>query len=111
MVRSCAASGCTNRDTKESRTKGIAFYQIPLKKDKRLKWLNALKRKDYNPSSSAAICSTHFVGGKLPLMCMHAYGCNALIIMYRPIARDVTNFRVTSCRPCWRTGWRTSKYG
>ena len=77
MVRSCAASGCTNRDTKENRIKGIAFYRIPLKKDKRSKWLNALKRKDYNPSSSAAICSTHFVGGKLPLMCMHAYGCNA----------------------------------
>ena len=55
MVRSCAASGCTNRDTKENRIKGIAFYRIPLKKDKRLKsslkWLNALKRKDYRDCS------------------------------------------------------------
>ena len=30
-MRSCSAIGCTNRDTKENRAKGIRFYKIPVK--------------------------------------------------------------------------------
>ena len=64
MVRSCSAIGCTNRDTKENRSKGIKFYRIPVKPYKRRLWLAAMRRKDLNPPPDPAICSVHFTGGK-----------------------------------------------
>ena len=64
MPRSCSAFGCTNRDTTETRAKEIKFYRIPAKNPKRDLWLNAIKRKDFNPGADACICSEHFVGGK-----------------------------------------------
>ena len=53
------------RDTKESRKDGISFYHIPAKGEKRRLWINAIKRKDYDPHLSATICSQHFVGGEI----------------------------------------------
>ena len=38
MTRSCCVFGCSNRDTKEKRLKGIKFYRIPGDKEKRQKW-------------------------------------------------------------------------
>ena len=65
MPTSCSAFGCTNRDTKETRGKGIKFYRIPVKKEKRQLWLSAINRpKDFDPPVGACICSEHFVGGK-----------------------------------------------
>ena len=64
MVRSCCAIGCTARDVKESREAGVHFYRIPQKEDKRQLWLNAIRRKDFQPSASNVICSLHSVGGK-----------------------------------------------
>ena len=64
MVRSCSAVGCTNRDTKENREKGIKFYRIPVDGDRRRLWLAAICRKDFDPPPDAAICSVHFIGGK-----------------------------------------------
>ena len=63
MPRSCCAIGCTNRDTKENREKGIKFHRIPVIKDKRNLWLSAIKRKDFDPKEDDCICSEHFVGG------------------------------------------------
>ena len=63
MVRSCSAFGCNNRDTKESRGRGLKFYCILVNVEKRRLWLSAINRKDFNPPSDAAICSDHFVGG------------------------------------------------
>ena len=62
MVRSCSAIGCTNRDTKENRGKGLRFYRIPAKQDKHRLWLAAMKRKDFNPSPDTVIYSVHFIG-------------------------------------------------
>ena len=67
MTRSCCAFGCSNRDTKENRLKGIKFYRIPVDKEKRLKWLRAINRQDFDPPSDACICSVHFVGGTLAI--------------------------------------------
>jgi len=63
MTRSCSAFGCTNRDTKDNRDKGLTFYRIPVKKEKRRLWLSAINRKDFDPPADACICSEHFVGG------------------------------------------------
>ena len=63
MPRSCSAFGCTNRDTKETRDKGIKFHRIPVKKEKRRLWLSAINRIDFDPPEDACICSEHFIGG------------------------------------------------
>lgn len=64
MVRSCCAVGCTVRDIKEAREAGVQFYRIPQNETKRVLWVNAIRRKDWQPSASTVICSQHFVGGK-----------------------------------------------
>ena len=64
MVRSCCAVGCTARDVKETREAGVQFYRIPQSVTKRVMWVNAISRKDWQPSASTVICSQHFVGGK-----------------------------------------------
>ena len=64
MVRSCCAIGCTVRDGKETKEAGIQFYRIPQDETKRMLWVNAIRRKDWQPSASTVICSQHFVGGK-----------------------------------------------
>ena len=64
MVRSCCAIGCTARDVKETREAGVQFYRIPQKQNKRTLWINAICRKDWQPSASTVICSQHFAGGK-----------------------------------------------
>ena len=61
MVRSCCAIGCTARDVKEAREAGIQFNRIPQEK---IMWVNAIRRKYFQPSASTVICSQHFVGGK-----------------------------------------------
>ncbi|XP_019859329.1 PREDICTED: uncharacterized protein LOC100640513 [Amphimedon queenslandica] len=63
MVNSCCAFNCTTRDCKETRDAGIKFYRIPLKEPKRSLWLNAIKRKNFEPKQHTVICSQHFVGG------------------------------------------------
>ena len=65
MVNSCCAFNCTAKDTKENRDAGIKFYRIPLKEPKCMLWLNAIKRKNFNPKAHSVICSQHFIGGKL----------------------------------------------
>ncbi len=65
MVSSCCAPFCTNRATKATREKGIHFYRIPRKGEKRSLWLNAIKRKSFLPGPNTYICSVHFVGGKI----------------------------------------------
>lgn len=61
MVRSCCDIGCTARDVKETRETGV---QIPQNASKQMLWVNAIRRKDWQPSASTVICSQHFVGGK-----------------------------------------------
>ena len=65
MPRSCSAYGCTNRDNKESRDKGIKFCHIPVEKEKRQRWLAPINRKDFDLPLDACICSVHFVGSMI----------------------------------------------
>ena len=64
MVRSCCAIGCTARDVKETREAGVQFYRITQNETKRTLWVNAIRRKDWQPSASTVLCSQHFAGGK-----------------------------------------------
>ena len=63
MVRSCCAIDCTTREVKETKEAGVQFYRIPQGPEKRMLWINAIRRKDWTPSSYSVICSKHFIGG------------------------------------------------
>ena len=66
----CAAEGC-HSDTKKIGKYGymaeVSFFPFPtkLKNPKaRKKWLDLLRRKDYDPPRSHRVCSLHFKDGK-----------------------------------------------
>ena len=61
MVKSCCAFGCYNKFAKDS---GISFYRFPTDKERRSKWISAVKRKDWEPNEHTWLCSAHFVSGK-----------------------------------------------
>ncbi|KAK0153712.1 THAP domain-containing protein 1 [Merluccius polli] len=63
---SCCAVGCTNRFNKFNKTR--KFYRIPstrtpLKANRRRRWLQAIRRSDWNEQmiKNATICSDHFI--------------------------------------------------
>uniref|UniRef100_UPI00358E83E8 THAP domain-containing protein 1-like n=1 Tax=Myxine glutinosa TaxID=7769 RepID=UPI00358E83E8 len=58
MPVSCCVVNCTNRFEKSSR---ISFYRIPEKEPKRSAWINAFRRKQWNPTAHTRVCSTHFL--------------------------------------------------
>ncbi|KAG8180608.1 hypothetical protein JTE90_018226 [Oedothorax gibbosus] len=62
MVSSCCAFGCTKRYKKGD---NIGFFRFPLKNKSRLdKWLKALRRTNWTPTSASKICGQHFQSGK-----------------------------------------------
>ncbi|KAK0139953.1 THAP domain-containing protein 1 [Merluccius polli] len=65
-IMSCCAVGCTNRFNKFNKTR--KFYRIPstrtpLKANRRRRWLQAIRRSDWNEQmiKNATICSDHFI--------------------------------------------------
>ncbi len=64
MPVACVAYGCTNRDEKAVRERGITFHKIPSDPDKKKKWLSAIRRKGWKPDTEKdyyRLCSEHFV--------------------------------------------------
>ena len=61
MVKSCCAVGCTNRWKKRS---DIHLYRFPANPQRRLLWIAAKNRKDWQPSKHSWLCSSHFISGK-----------------------------------------------
>ncbi|KAL4153523.1 hypothetical protein QTP88_001356 [Uroleucon formosanum] len=58
MVNYCTAFNCTS----SSDVRGdLSFHKFPLKEKERLqKWVHAVRRKDFKPTSSSTLCSLHF---------------------------------------------------
>ena len=62
----CCAVGC---DNSRQRNPGIQFVSIPKDLDRRNKWLAAIRRDHWQPTSNSRLCSQHFVSGKLFTYC------------------------------------------
>uniref|UniRef100_A0A8C5AKF4 THAP-type domain-containing protein n=1 Tax=Gadus morhua TaxID=8049 RepID=A0A8C5AKF4_GADMO len=64
MPAICCAVGCNNSRT---RNPGLIFYSLPTEKSRRDKWLAAIRRDHWAPTSHSLLCSEHFVSGKISL--------------------------------------------
>ena len=66
----CATPGCTSDDRKRGRygyMSDVQFFPFPTKKkapSERKKWLELLRREDFDPNRKARVCSLHFVDGQ-----------------------------------------------
>ncbi|KAM7313632.1 hypothetical protein ISCGN_003482 [Ixodes scapularis] len=67
----CAVFGCTNNSRKRnlertSTANGVEvkFHGFPVDKDEKRKWLSAVNRANFTPTTNSRVCSAHFVGGR-----------------------------------------------
>ncbi|TRY90894.1 hypothetical protein DNTS_021963 [Danionella cerebrum] len=60
MPASCAAWGCTNRRTVDSRSQGITFHGLPKKLEMREQWVAAIRREGISRCKHWVLCSNHF---------------------------------------------------
>ncbi|XP_056398995.1 THAP domain-containing protein 7 [Hyla sarda] len=66
MVRSCSAANCVNRQTAQTKRKGITFHRFPKEESRRTLWVNAVSHShaavgsDWTPSVHSSLCSQHF---------------------------------------------------
>uniref|UniRef100_A0A3Q3DZF7 THAP domain-containing protein 6-like n=1 Tax=Hippocampus comes TaxID=109280 RepID=A0A3Q3DZF7_HIPCM len=60
MPAHCAAIGCTQRRTAESRKQGITFHKFPRGDEMRRLWEKAMRRRDFTASDESVLCSQHF---------------------------------------------------
>ncbi|KAK2887138.1 hypothetical protein QQF64_013881 [Cirrhinus molitorella] len=60
MPDSCAAWGCKNRRTIQSKYRGITFHKFPREKALRRQWELATRRKGFSASDCSVLCSEHF---------------------------------------------------
>nr|XP_057927363.1 THAP domain-containing protein 6-like isoform X1 [Doryrhamphus excisus] len=60
MPDSCAAWGCTNRRTAQSKSQGITFHRFPKEKELRRQWEVAARKKGFSATKSSVLCSEHF---------------------------------------------------
>lgn len=61
MPSSCCAVGCTSRYSKQ---KGVKLFRFPQDKERLKKWIQAIKRQDWEPNKYSRVCGSHFVSGK-----------------------------------------------
>ena len=70
MWERCAAEGCTSDGRKRGKygyMANVEFFPFPTQKrapKQRKKWLELLRRQDYEPKKGHRVCSLHFVDGR-----------------------------------------------
>ncbi|KAK7144226.1 hypothetical protein R3I94_010597 [Phoxinus phoxinus] len=60
MPDCCAAYGCTNARSLQTRTRGITFHKFPKTEKIRKQWELALRRDGFVASDRTLLCSEHF---------------------------------------------------
>lgn len=61
MPQTCSAAGCKSRKDKDCKK---SFYRIPVDKSQRERWISAINREDWTPTTYSRICSDHFILGE-----------------------------------------------
>ena len=61
MVHHCCAFGCNSRQKSSS---GVHFYRFPANKERRQRWIAAVRRDNWEPTIYSRLCSRHFISGK-----------------------------------------------
>ncbi|XP_070848703.1 THAP domain-containing protein 2-like [Chaetodon trifascialis] len=56
----CAAYGCTNARSLQTRTRGITFHKFPKCSERRRQWKRALRRDGFVANDRSLLCSEHF---------------------------------------------------
>ncbi|XP_029920947.1 THAP domain-containing protein 6-like, partial [Myripristis murdjan] len=56
----CAACGCNNRRSIQTRSRGITFHKFPSDAGLRRQWEVALRREDFVATETSKLCSEHF---------------------------------------------------
>ncbi|XP_070838347.1 THAP domain-containing protein 2-like [Chaetodon trifascialis] len=56
----CAAYGCTNARSLQTRTHGITFHEFPKCSERRRQWKRALRRDGFVANDRSLLCSEHF---------------------------------------------------
>ncbi|XP_068600994.1 THAP domain-containing protein 6-like [Brachionichthys hirsutus] len=60
MPQFCAAFGCSNERTIETREQGITFHKFPADSDTRRTWELSLRREGFQATKHSVLCSAHF---------------------------------------------------
>ncbi|XP_061784680.1 THAP domain-containing protein 6 isoform X2 [Nerophis lumbriciformis] len=60
MPQYCAALGCVNKRTADTKTKRITFHKFPKEKELRRQWEVAARKKGFSATKSSVLCSEHF---------------------------------------------------
>ncbi|XP_061881662.1 THAP domain-containing protein 6 isoform X6 [Entelurus aequoreus] len=60
MPQYCAALGCVNKRTADTKTKRITFHKFPKEKELRKQWEVAARKKGFSATKSTVLCSEHF---------------------------------------------------
>ncbi|XP_070814251.1 THAP domain-containing protein 6-like [Chaetodon trifascialis] len=56
----CAAYGCTNARSLQTRMRGITFHKFPKCSERRRQWKRALRRDGFVANNRSLLCSEHF---------------------------------------------------
>ncbi|KAL6101828.1 thap6 [Pungitius sinensis] len=56
----CAAYGCTNARSLQTRRRGITFHKFPKCSERRRQWERALRREGFVANDRTLLCSEHF---------------------------------------------------
>lgn len=61
MVIQCVVFKCSNRQESKAKEKDVSFFRFPKDRKKRLAWIRAINRDDWNPNEYSRVCSEHVV--------------------------------------------------
>ncbi|XP_060788951.1 E3 ubiquitin-protein ligase TRIM21-like [Neoarius graeffei] len=108
MVISCSAFGCTNR---QGQKEGLLFYRVPADAERRAKWVSAVRRENWNPSSTSRICSEYFIsvsGDSSSLLSEEQLLCSICLDVFTdPLSTPCGhNF----CKSCLTQCWEKSQH-
>lgn len=73
MPQTCVAFGCSLRSGTNELSL-VKFYRFHKSLERKNRWVQAVKRRDWNPTTHSRVCSKHFVTNKQKKIVDKTYG-------------------------------------